>query len=228
MRRITVSWGRRDASSSPPRWWRPGSTSTPAVLITEAAPWPSVIQRAGRCNRAGRVGDGELWWVSPPSRIHTSRRTWRRPVNSAGWRPRGNWRKPGSRNVPVAETPVTVLRRNDLVSLFDTAPDLSGADLDIAPYVRDADDLDVQLAWATWVRTRVGSGRRTGRLRLPTPGPRQPSSAAGCRSAAGRPDEARGQRLAPGPGSRPLEPGDAAGQSPAGRGPAGRRGRRRL
>ena len=45
---------------------------------------------------------------------------------------------------------MAVLRQPDLVGLFDTAPDLSGADLDIAPYVRDADDLDVQLAWATW------------------------------------------------------------------------------
>ena len=39
---------------------------------------------------------------------------------------------------------------SDFIALFDTAPDLSGADIDIAPYVRDADDLDVQLAWASW------------------------------------------------------------------------------
>ena len=53
-----------------------------------------------------------------------------------------------------------MLRRRDLVGLFDTAPDLSGADLDIAPYVRDADDLDVQLAWATWTPTaHVRHGR---------------------------------------------------------------------
>ena len=50
----------------------------------------------------------------------------------------------------VTETQVAVLRRSDLIGLFDTAPDLSGADIDIAPYVRDADDLDAQLAWATW------------------------------------------------------------------------------
>ena len=36
-----------------------------AVLITEAAPWPSLVQRAGRCNRTGRVADAELWWVPP-------------------------------------------------------------------------------------------------------------------------------------------------------------------
>ena len=36
-----------------------------ALLVTEAAPWPSVVQRAGRCNRTGRVDDAELWWVPP-------------------------------------------------------------------------------------------------------------------------------------------------------------------
>jgi CRISPR-associated endonuclease/helicase Cas3 len=55
-----------------------------------------------------------------------------------------------SRDVAVTDTQVAVLRRSDLIGLFDTAPDLSGADIDIAPYVRDADDLDAQLAWATW------------------------------------------------------------------------------
>ncbi len=31
-----------------------------ALLVTEAAPWPSVVQRAGRCNRTGRIDDAEL------------------------------------------------------------------------------------------------------------------------------------------------------------------------
>ena len=38
----------------------------------------------------------------------------------------------------------------DLVGLFDAAPDLSGNDVDVAPYVRDAEDLDAEVAWATW------------------------------------------------------------------------------
>ena len=38
-----------------------------AVLVTEAAPWPSLIQRAGRCNRSGLLNaDAELWWLPPP------------------------------------------------------------------------------------------------------------------------------------------------------------------
>ena len=54
-----------------------------------------------------------------------------------------------------------MLRRPDLVGLFDTAPDLSGADLDVAPYVRDADELDAQVAWATWIPEQV-DGRPAG------------------------------------------------------------------
>jgi CRISPR-associated endonuclease/helicase Cas3 len=46
------------------------------------------------------------------------------------------------RDVPTIEPEVSVIRRPDLLTLFDTAPDLTAADLDVAPYVRDADDLD--------------------------------------------------------------------------------------
>ena len=34
-----------------------------SAMITEAAPWPSLVQRAGRCNRTGKVPDAGLWWV---------------------------------------------------------------------------------------------------------------------------------------------------------------------
>ena len=40
-----------------------------SVLVTEAAPWPSVVQRVGRCNRTGKVPDAEVWWV-PPGKPH--------------------------------------------------------------------------------------------------------------------------------------------------------------
>jgi CRISPR-associated endonuclease/helicase Cas3 len=123
-----------------------------AVLVTEAAPWPSVVQRAGRCNRTGRVADAMLWWLPPVTPapypepdVKTAAAELEalegEAVTSEGLL---------ARQVMVTEQPVTVLRRADLVGLFDTAPDLSGGDLDISPYIRDADDLDVQLAWATW------------------------------------------------------------------------------
>jgi CRISPR-associated endonuclease/helicase Cas3 len=123
-----------------------------AVLVTEAAPWPSVVQRAGRCNRTGLVEAAGLWWLPP--RVHAPYPEADVKAAAAELEALEGVAVTGeellARGVAVTDQPVAVLRRADLVGLFDTAPDLSGADLDIGPYVRDADDLDAQLAWATW------------------------------------------------------------------------------
>src|ERR1022692_4135874 len=123
-----------------------------AVLITEAAPWPCVVQRAGRCNRTGEFGDAILYWIRPESQHPYPEPDIEAAV--AELQALQDQAVTGedlqARSVAVTDQPVAVLRKPDLVGLFDTAPDLSGADLDIAPYVRDTEDLDVQLAWATW------------------------------------------------------------------------------
>jgi len=123
-----------------------------SVLITEVAPWPSLVQRAGRCNRTGLVSHAELCWVPPvkpppyePDDIDAARAELRRLEGLAL-----TGEDLLAREVRDTEAPVAVLRRGDFTALFDTAPDLSGSDLDIAPYVRDADDLDAQLIWAVW------------------------------------------------------------------------------
>jgi hypothetical protein len=36
-----------------------------STLFTEAGPWSSVVQRAGRCNRDGQVEDARLLWAEP-------------------------------------------------------------------------------------------------------------------------------------------------------------------
>jgi len=123
-----------------------------SVLITEAAPWPSLVQRAGRCNRTGKVQNAELWWASPGKPepyehvdIEASA-TALRDLDGESLTSENLL----ARHVETSRQQVTVLRRPDFIDLFDTAPDLSGGDIDIKPYVRDADDLDAQLAWATW------------------------------------------------------------------------------
>ena len=47
--------------------------------------------------------------------------------------------------VEVEETPddPVVLRRRDLLDLFDTSPDLSGMDIDVAPFIREDDQRSV-------------------------------------------------------------------------------------
>jgi CRISPR-associated endonuclease/helicase Cas3 len=49
---------------------------------------------------------------------------------------------------PESEPPLhPVLRRRDLLDLFDTAPDLSGNDIDVSSFVRDRDNRTVSVAW---------------------------------------------------------------------------------
>ncbi|WP_026272801.1 CRISPR-associated helicase/endonuclease Cas3 [Salinispora pacifica] len=139
-----------------------------AVLVTEAAPWPSVVQRAGRCNRTGRVADAELWWLPPAKHSPYERADIEAAVDElAGLEGVGvTGEELLARQVAVTEPEISVIRRGDLLSLFDTAPDLAGADLDVAPYVRDADDLDVQLAWGDWTPTDT-SGRPPAEAKAP-------------------------------------------------------------
>lgn len=124
-----------------------------AMLVTEAAPWPSLVQRAGRCNRTGRISDAQLCWVPPDAKRHPYAEE-DVAASVAELEVLEGRSVTGeellARDVAVTDPAVAVLRRADLVGLFDTAPDLSGADLDVAPYVRDADELDAQLIWATW------------------------------------------------------------------------------
>ncbi|MBX6723067.1 MAG: CRISPR-associated endonuclease Cas3'', partial [Dactylosporangium sp.] len=113
---------------------------------------PSMVQRAGRCNRTGTVADAELWWFPPAKPEPYDQDDVAASVaeldHLEGQAVTGEGLL--ARDVAVKDPVVSVLRRPDLLSLFDTAQDLNGGDVDVAPYVRDAEDLDVQLAWALW------------------------------------------------------------------------------
>lgn len=130
-----------------------------AVLVVEAGPWPSVVQRAGRCNRRGLLDDAEMWWLPPAKHPYEQADVDASVAELTALEgTAGTSEDLLSRTVFTTPAEVTALRKADLVTLFDTAPDLDGADLDVAPYVRDAEDLDVQVAWATWeVSTKDGA-----------------------------------------------------------------------
>lgn len=119
------------------------------TLFTEAAPWPSVVQRAGRCNRFGEAMTAQLLWASPPrpapyeAEDVDATSAALAELEGQGVTPEGL----GTRTVEVKEVVHAVLRRRDLVGLFDTSPDLSGNDVDVGRFIRDSDDLDVLVAW---------------------------------------------------------------------------------
>jgi CRISPR-associated endonuclease/helicase Cas3 len=137
------------------------------TLITELAPWASIVQRIGRCNRTGADGPGEVYLVdldekmSPPyepNDLHFSR-THLENLDGESVSPkalddykRAN-EKPDEPFLPFEHK--HVLRRRDLLDLFDTAPDLSGNDIDIQRFVRSDDpESDVQVFW----RDRAAEG----------------------------------------------------------------------
>ncbi|AFA74568.1 CRISPR-associated helicase Cas3 [Gordonia polyisoprenivorans VH2] len=137
------------------------------TLITEAAPWPSLIQRSGRCNRAGITDDAELWWFASGKRspyeledVEATAGALRELEGQAVTNAR---LLDLADEVKTSAPAIQVLRRSDFHALFDTSPDLSGNDPDISPFIRDADDPDVQIAWVDF----VGTSRPSQDLRLP-------------------------------------------------------------
>ena len=120
-----------------------------ALLFTEAAPWPSIVQRAGRCNRDGTQHEARLLWATPPndppyeqSDVDASAEALR-SLEGAGV----STTYLQSHDVHTSRRITPVLRRRDLIELFDTTPDLSGNDVDVARFIRDRSDRTVQVAW---------------------------------------------------------------------------------
>jgi CRISPR-associated endonuclease/helicase Cas3 len=118
------------------------------VLFTELAPWASLVQRFGRCNRYGefnKTKEARVVWIDvvdpkpyTVEELDDARQVLAGRTSAA----------PADLPPITAEAPLhPVLRRKDFLDLFNTDPDLSGFDVDIAPYVRDADDADVLLFW---------------------------------------------------------------------------------
>jgi len=127
------------------------------TLITELAPWPSLVQRFGRLNRYGEHDDSSAIWINVSTEDD----------NGASALPYTPEELEHARDlleqlegVSPAEierckevlpyTPRHVLRRKDLVELFDNTPDLTGNDIDVSRYVRDIRDLDVRVYWRNW------------------------------------------------------------------------------
>ncbi len=124
------------------------------LLVTELAPWSSLVQRMGRCNRRADISDAQVLWVDIQPKDNKDDLL--RPYSEtelrkarAAIRPLTNASPQALREVTVAEEKVIrpVIRRRDLVDLFDTTPDICGQDLDVSRYIRDSDDNDVQFFW---------------------------------------------------------------------------------
>ncbi|MHB8290020.1 MAG: type I-G CRISPR-associated helicase/endonuclease Cas3g [Acidimicrobiales bacterium] len=121
------------------------------TLLTEAAPWASIVQRAGRCNRDGDAERALMLWtpvkdkdLGPYMEADVARAA--EVLRSLD----GSEVSPATlreQRVPSERIVQPVLRAIDLLGLFDTAPDVSGNDVDIAPFIRGTDESNVFIAW---------------------------------------------------------------------------------
>ena len=126
-----------------------------ALLITELAPWPSLVQRFGRANRYAELPAADIRWVDLLGDIegsdHDAIALPYRAEDLEDARARLGTLVDAA---PACLPPVTelqrsrrVLRRKDLYDLFNTDPDLTGFDVDVSAYIRDGDDVDIRVFW---------------------------------------------------------------------------------
>ncbi|MBL8750214.1 MAG: DEAD/DEAH box helicase, partial [Planctomycetes bacterium] len=124
------------------------------TLVTELAPWSSLVQRFGRCARYG--GSGRVVVVDRGRGEEAARPYEIEQIDAAREAIERLMRE--SKNVGIATLerfeqaleatarerlypyrPRQLLLRRELDELFDTTPDLTGADIDVSPFIRSGE-----------------------------------------------------------------------------------------
>ncbi len=148
-----------------------GVDMSATTLITELAPWSSLVQRFGRCARYGGSGTvlvvdrGRDEKVALPYSCEdleaakealdafraddkdasiASIETFERELTAE------------KRNQLYPYQPKQLLLRRDFDELFDTTPDLTGADLDVSSFIRSGNERDISVFWIDLPPVRKG------------------------------------------------------------------------
>jgi len=137
------------------------------TLVTELAPWSSLVQRFGRCNRAGEHTDkhapATIHWidVDPAGKddLATPYEADELAAARAALQSLTDADPSTLAAISVAPREVIrpVIRRKDFIELFDTTPDIAGHDLDVSRYIREGDDTDAQAAWRDFGKNQTPS-----------------------------------------------------------------------
>lgn len=142
-------------------------------LVTELAPWPSLVQRFGRCARYG--GSGKVLVVDR-GRDKASAAPYQPEELESAWLALQQIAETG---VGIADLelfeeslteanrqrlypfePSHLLLRREFDEMFDTTPDLTGADLDISRFIRSGDERDLQVFWLDLAKDESPSAKR--------------------------------------------------------------------
>lgn len=131
-----------------------------ALLATETAPFSSIVQRLGRCNREGNDEGARVLWLdrgeldarqaAPYDHrdiAATGDVLTKLAADNASLSPAALERLQATDPVPEARETWSVLRARHLIDLFDTTPDLSGFDVDVSRYIRPDDDFTVSVCF---------------------------------------------------------------------------------
>lgn len=128
------------------------------LLVTELAPWPSLVQRFGRCARWGgtaKVVVADFLWKGDKARpyaeaeLDAARRALSllpdvAPLHLEAFEEQHPELLPNL----YPYDPGHLLLRHELEELFDTTPDLTGADVDISRFIRSGEERDLTVFWA--------------------------------------------------------------------------------
>ncbi|HSQ40663.1 MAG TPA: DEAD/DEAH box helicase [Fibrobacteraceae bacterium] len=132
------------------------------TLITDLAPWPSLVQRFGRCARyAGESGNAvvlDRGWSEKDEKkalpyeieqLLTSRQALEKlkDVSPKSLEEYEASLTPEERSQLYPYKPKHLLLQREWIELFDTSPDLSGADLDISRFIRSGEENDCLVFW---------------------------------------------------------------------------------
>ncbi len=146
-------------------------------LITELAPWSSMVQRFGRAARYGGTAKVHVVDITeekkaPPyglAELEAAKGALAgmSDVSLKGLGERQASLTPGELAALYPYSPEFLLLRRELDDLFDTTPDLTGADLDVSRYIRSGEERDCQLFWRELEKgTRPGDDLRPAREEL--------------------------------------------------------------
>lgn len=140
-------------------------------VVSDLAPWPSLVQRFGRCVRYG--GDG-ICVVVDRGRDDRTSLPYSTGELDAAWEALEIIGAGSDVGLAVLEAfeeglegerraalypfePRHLLLRREFDELFDTTPDLTGADLDISRFIRTGDERDLQVFWLDVPKPARGS-----------------------------------------------------------------------
>lgn len=130
-----------------------------ALLVTELAPWASLVQRFGRCARWGGTAQVLVADFAPANdkaaapygkdELDAAREALKRLPGDVAPRHLESWEAANPDLLPrlYPYNPLHLLLRHELDELFDTTTDLSGADIDISRFIRSGEERDLQVCW---------------------------------------------------------------------------------